>query len=39
MAPAFLDNYELLDVIGTGAFGIIRRVRRKSDDLVCMGAT
>jgi len=30
----FLDNYEPLDVIGNGSFGIIRKVRRKSDGLV-----
>ncbi|KAF5310183.1 hypothetical protein D9619_010451 [Psilocybe cf. subviscida] len=31
---AFLDAYEPLDVIGNGSFGIIRKVRRKSDGLV-----
>lgn len=31
---AFLDMYEPLDVIGNGSFGIIRKVRRKSDGLV-----
>lgn len=30
----FLDSYESLDVIGNGSFGIIRKVRRKSDGLV-----
>ncbi|KAH6897821.1 kinase-like domain-containing protein [Coprinopsis sp. MPI-PUGE-AT-0042] len=31
---AFLDLYEPLDVIGNGSFGIIRKVRRKSDGLI-----
>ena len=35
MASA-LVNYEPLDVIGNGSFGIIRKVRRKSDGLVCI---
>ena len=30
----FLDKYELLDIIGNGSFGIIRKVRRKTDGLV-----
>jgi hypothetical protein len=30
----FLGNYELLDVIGNGSFGIIRKVWRKTDGLV-----
>ncbi|KAG5725163.1 G2-specific protein kinase nimA [Termitomyces sp. T112] len=34
MASAFLDQYETLDVIGNGSFGIIRKVRRKSDGLI-----
>jgi len=34
MSSAFLDNYESLDVIGNGSFGIIRKVRRKTDGLV-----
>lgn len=29
-----LDHYEALDVIGNGSFGIIRKVRRKSDSVV-----
>ncbi|KAI0949008.1 hypothetical protein AcW1_008727 [Taiwanofungus camphoratus] len=29
-----LDLYESLDIIGTGSFGIIRKVRRKSDGLI-----
>ena len=29
-----LDLYEPLDVIGNGSFGIIRKVKRKSDSLV-----
>lgn len=29
-----LDLYEPLDVIGNGSFGIIRKVKRKSDGLV-----
>ncbi|EAU85079.2 other/NEK protein kinase [Coprinopsis cinerea okayama7 len=31
---AFLEQYEPLDVIGNGSFGIIRKVRRKSDGLI-----
>ena len=27
--------YDAVDVIGKGSFGIIRKVRRKSDGLVC----
>jgi NIMA (never in mitosis gene a)-related kinase len=34
MASAFLDLYDPLDIIGNGSFGIIRKVRRKSDGLV-----
>lgn len=34
--PAFLDSYEPLDIIGNGSFGIIRKVRRKSDGMVCL---
>jgi hypothetical protein len=30
----FLDKYELLDIIGNGSFGIIHKVRRKTDGLV-----
>ncbi|PBK97889.1 kinase-like protein [Armillaria gallica] len=30
----FLDQYEPLDVIGNGSFGIIRKVRRKTDGLI-----
>lgn len=30
----FLDLYEPLDIIGNGSFGIIRKVRRKSDGVV-----
>lgn len=30
-----LELYEPLDVIGNGSFGIIRKVKRKSDGLVC----
>ena len=29
-----LEQYESLDVIGNGSFGIIRKVRRKSDGVV-----
>jgi NIMA (never in mitosis gene a)-related kinase 2 len=32
--PSFLDSYEPLDVIGNGSFGIIRKVKRKSDGMV-----
>ncbi|KAG6841059.1 hypothetical protein C0991_002270 [Blastosporella zonata] len=34
MSSAFLDQYDTLDVIGNGSFGIIRKVRRKSDGLI-----
>ncbi|KAK7012243.1 kinase domain-containing protein [Favolaschia claudopus] len=34
MASNFLDLYDALDVIGNGSFGIIRKVRRKSDGLI-----
>lgn len=34
MSSSFLDQYESLDVIGNGSFGIIRKVRRKTDGLV-----
>jgi hypothetical protein len=34
MASTFLSQYEPLDIIGNGSFGIIRKVRRKSDGLV-----
>lgn len=33
-SSSFLEQYEPLDVIGNGSFGIIRKVRRKSDGLV-----
>ncbi|KDR69178.1 hypothetical protein GALMADRAFT_104121 [Galerina marginata CBS 339.88] len=33
-SSAFLDDYEALDVIGNGSFGIIRKVRRKTDGLL-----
>ncbi|KAH9474301.1 G2-specific protein kinase nim-1 [Psilocybe cubensis] len=33
-SPSFLANYEPLDVIGNGSFGIIRKVRRKSDGVL-----
>ena len=35
MTSPFLDNQELLDVIGNGSFGIICKVRQKTDGLVC----
>ncbi|TFY79583.1 hypothetical protein EWM64_g4429 [Hericium alpestre] len=31
---SFLDLYEPLDIIGNGSFGIIRKVRRKSDGVI-----
>ncbi|KAF5384122.1 hypothetical protein D9615_003274 [Tricholomella constricta] len=34
MSSSFLDQYDTLDVIGNGSFGIIRKVRRKSDGLI-----
>ncbi|KIM36198.1 hypothetical protein M413DRAFT_14052 [Hebeloma cylindrosporum] len=34
MTSPFLDNYDPLDVIGNGSFGIIRKVRRKTDGLI-----
>jgi len=40
MTSPFLDNYELLDVIGNGSFGVIRKARQKMNGLVCaIGAT
>jgi len=30
----YLQQYEALDVVGTGSFGIIRKVRRVSDSVV-----
>lgn len=33
-SSAFLDQYEPLDIIGNGSFGIIRKVRRKTDGVV-----
>jgi len=35
MTSPFLDNYELLDVIGNGSFGVICKARRKMNGLVC----
>jgi len=35
MTSLLLDNYESLDVIGNESFGIIRKVRRKTNGLVC----
>ena len=29
-----LESYDSLDIIGRGSFGVIRKVRRKSDGLV-----
>lgn len=29
-----LDHYDPLDIIGNGSFGIIRKVKRKSDGMV-----
>ena len=34
MSSTFLDQYEPLDIIGNGSFGIIRKVRRKTDGVV-----
>ncbi|KAL0573250.1 hypothetical protein V5O48_008697 [Marasmius crinis-equi] len=34
MATLFLEQYEPLDIIGNGSFGIIRKVRRKSDGAI-----
>jgi hypothetical protein len=34
MSSSPLSLYEPLDIIGNGSFGIIRKVRRKSDGLV-----
>jgi len=31
---SFIDQYEPLDIIGNGSFGIIRKVRRKADGVV-----
>ena len=35
LMASFLHLYEPLDIIGNGSFGVIRKVRRKSDGLVC----
>jgi len=29
-----MDKYELLEVIGSGSFGMIRKIRRKKDNKV-----
>ncbi|KAJ7594073.1 kinase-like domain-containing protein [Mycena floridula] len=34
MSVPFLDQYDPLDIIGNGSFGIIRKVRRKTDGLI-----
>ncbi|KAJ7252756.1 kinase-like domain-containing protein [Mycena haematopus] len=34
MTTNFLDLYDALDVIGNGSFGIIRKVRRKTDGVI-----
>jgi hypothetical protein len=34
MATEWLDQFESLDVIGNGSFGVIRKVRRKADGAV-----
>ncbi|KAF7309804.1 Protein kinase domain-containing protein [Mycena indigotica] len=34
MASTVLDDYDSLDIIGNGSFGIIRKVRRRSDGKV-----
>jgi hypothetical protein len=34
MSTPFLEQYDALDVIGNGSFGIIRKVRRKADGIV-----
>jgi NIMA (never in mitosis gene a)-related kinase 2 len=31
---AFLDQYEPMDVIGNGSFGIIRKVKRTADGVI-----
>ncbi|KAF9037295.1 kinase-like protein [Hymenopellis radicata] len=33
-SSSFLDQYDPLDIIGNGSFGIIRKVRRKSDGII-----
>ncbi|KAF8153445.1 kinase-like domain-containing protein [Crassisporium funariophilum] len=33
-SSSFLEQYDSLDVIGNGSFGIIRKVRRKTDGLI-----
>lgn len=30
----FLNQYEPLDIVGNGSFGVIRKVRRKTDGAV-----
>lgn len=34
MEEAEKDEYELLEAIGSGSFGVIRKVRRKADGRV-----
>ncbi|THH18650.1 hypothetical protein EW146_g2366 [Bondarzewia mesenterica] len=34
LMSSFLDLYDPLDIIGNGSFGIIRKVRRKSDGVI-----
>ena len=36
MTCNFLEHYDTLEVIGHGAFGIVRKVRRKSDGMVTL---
>jgi hypothetical protein len=34
MSVEWLEQFESLDVIGNGSFGVIRKVRRKTDGAV-----
>lgn len=38
MSSPFLDQYDSLDIIGNGSFGVIRKVRRKVDGEVSVNA-
>jgi hypothetical protein len=34
MAAEWLEQFESIDVIGNGSFGVVRKVRRKTDGMV-----
>ena len=39
MSSVWLDLFDSLDIIGNGSFGIIRKVRRRTDGMVSYRAT